>query len=1431
MAQRVTGNVRSDMANFQLRVARIPAILVQHSRSRVTTVPRRWLRSTRLRSAMLVLLACAATSAAGAQDAIPPELHGWEAWVLHDHPRHRCPWLVTGTPADEERICAWPGNLDLQVDARGSHFSQRWQVAADSWLPLPGNGEYWPEAVTLDGKPAPLVMRDGGPAVRVPPGTATVSGVLHWMRRPEVLPLASAISLIDLTIDGARIPAPQRTGAGVMLGAPAVARQDDHVELRVFRLLEDALPAILTTQLRLTVAGESRELRLSGVLPDGFVPTAIDGELAARLDPDDTLHVQARPGDFTLVIEARGPSPVNEVRLGARAAPWPAQEVWSFRAREQLRTASVEGVVPTDPAQADVPGEWRTLPAYHLDGQSRLHLVERTRGAPAQDGNTLQLQRTAWLDFSGKGYTLVDTLSGDMRRGWRLDMVAPYVLQSAWTTADDEVPLLITAGPATGLTGVELREPHINLQTLSQVRRVSARLPANGWHARFTQVSGQLIVGPGYRLLAALGPDSAPQAWLERWRLLDIFGVLLVAIVAWRLLGIRTALIALAALVLSDQESGAPTWLWLNILIALALLGAAPEGRLKRWAALYRWLAVAALVVALVPFAVTQARLALYPQLEALELLPPEAALSLPAPQANIEPERRALEVDQISHRFADLARQNAPAPPPPASLRLPIAKAVSGTAAQDVVVTAGRASAVEEMRYEPGALVQAGPGIPSWRYHVYPYRWSGPVEANATVRFIISPPWLTRLWRVLGVALSVLLLYELTRNALPNFPPGWRGGRVQTSALLALLAVAISTAAPRPAQAAQTPDPSLLSDLQARLLERPKCQPTCADISSAAVSLAGARLNLVLEVSALDSVGVPLPGAEPGWSPDLVQIDGVAAGGVYRDASGTRYVKLAAGHHVVRIEGPLGATEALSLGFRMPPRVIEVHAPGWDVAGVSERHLVSGALQLARRRVVVAVGGAGATRQEEFPPFVRVDRLFNLAHDWTIATTVSRVAPRSAAFTVSLPLLPNEAVTTPGLTARDGTVTLGLAVGEPAHEFSSSLPPSETLELVAPPQGARGERWRFNVAANWHVDFSGTPAVLPADGAPVWLFEYYPRPGEHLTLHATRPAATPGGTLAFDQVQLQSSVGERSRDSTLTLSYRSTQGGPQTLHLPAEAQVTRVLSDGEPNALRPEHGALSLTALPGSHTWTIDWQTPVGVRLMTHSPLVTLAAPASNLRLSLRVPEDRWVLYTFGRGVGPTILYWGELTLFIVLAGLIGRSRLTPLATREWLLLGAGLSTFSWGVFAVFLVFIAVFEWRARGVPRANGRRYNLLQAACALLAVMAIAAVVMAVPQGLLARPDMRITPDSYSGELAWFVDQTASELPSPAVLSVSLWWYKIAMLAWALWLSFALTRWIRWAWGVFARDGVWHRAPLAPLPAERATPGAPAPDASQA
>src|SRR5258708_29454445 len=70
-------------------------------------------------------------------------------------------------------------------------------------------------------------------------------------------------------------------------------------------------------------------------------------------------------------------------------------------------------------------------------------------------------------------------------------------------------------------------------------------------------------------------------------------------------------------------------------------------------------------------------------------------------------------------------------------------------------------------------------------------------------------------------------------------------------------------------------------------------------------------------------------------------------------------------------------------------------------------------------------------------------------------------------------------------------------------------------------------------------------------------------------------------------------------------------------------------------------------------------------------------------------------------------------------------------------------------------------------------------------------------------------------HAYELSWFNDQAPGVLPVPWVLSLSVWWYKTAMLLWALWLAFALVRWLPIAWKALAVGGLWRGASPATAP----------------
>jgi hypothetical protein len=103
---------------------------------------------------------------------------------------------------------------------------------------------------------------------------------------------------------------------------------------------------------------------------------------------------------------------------------------------------------------------------------------------------------------------------------------------------------------------------------------------------------------------------------------------------------------------------------------------------------------------------------------------------------------------------------------------------------------------------------------------------------------------------------------------------------------------------------------------------------------------------------------------------------------------------------------------------------------------------------------------------------------------------------------------------------------------------------------------------------------------------------------------------------------------------------------------------------------------------------------------------------------------------------------------------------------------------------------------------------KFNLVQVVIAGMTVIALSNVVMTLPAGLLGAPDMHVVGhNSYANVLNWFADGSDSVLPVAAVVSVPLLAYKALILAWALWLSFALLRWLPWVWKCFSRDGYWR------------------------
>ena len=167
-------------------------------------------------------------------------------------------------------------------------------------------------------------------------------------------------------------------------------------------------------------------------------------------------------------------------------------------------------------------------------------------------------------------------------------------------------------------------------------------------------------------------------------------------------------------------------------------------------------------------------------------------------------------------------------------------------------------------------------------------------------------------------------------------------------------------------------------------------------------------------------------------------------------------------------------------------------------------------------------------------------------------------------------------------------------------------------------------------------------------------------------------------------------------------------------------------------------------------------------------------------------------------------------------------------MSTVQWLLLVIGLTQINVLLALIVIAWLFVLALRERVGENLTPFAFNGLQVMLALLTVLALGLLFSAIENGLLGQPDMQVAGNGSSGhQLQWFQDRVSAAHPQAWVLSVSLWFYRGLMLAWALWLAFALLDWLRWGWQAFSSHGLWQAgAPRGVAAATVATPAVEAP-----
>ncbi len=1204
--------------------------------------------------------------------------------------------------------------------------------------------------------------------------------------------------LVDLQLNGRTVAAPNLDDQGRLWFKNTAAgdvQEENRLKLESFRLIDDQIPTRITIYLDLDVTGNAREITLGPFFsPAAFSPLALQSQVPARLETDGRLRLQVRPGRWHLTVTIRHNGPVAELSfIQPDDGFWPAAEVWAFVARTNLRIVEIEGVTAIDPQQTNLPGEWRQYPAYRLTAGESMLFKEIKRGDPQPAPDQLNLSRNLWLRFDGSGYTIQDQVTGRKSTGWRLEMNPPLTLGRVMVDGREQ---FITRRDDSAKTGVELREGNLRLTADSTYQGPIGTLPAVGWDHDFQQVRANLMLPPGWRLIHATGIDNAPGTWLNRWTLLDLFVVLIFTLAVAHLYTRTLAFIALLTLVLTWHEPQAPHWIWPVLLAGFALIKHLPAGNFLKAVKAGQILALLVLLIIAIPFGISQIRVGIYPQLEKpwqsmarLTGQPGTPSAAIPAATSGLEAEGAA-DIESFARRDKVTATKSEMASRALSSL--------SGEARSNAY------NSSQVAQYDPKMQLQTGPGLPIWQWNSIALSWSGPVRAGQRISLLLLGPGAN-----LGLAVArILLLIGLAMGLLGigyRKGSGWQLRPARQLFLFSLLALLI--ALPAPARAAAFPSPELLAELQSRLLEKDTCFPDCAGLERLDLDLAPTRLILDLTVSARIDTAVPLPGDARFWLPATILIDDQPASALLRTGN-TLWLQVPAGRHRIKLTGRLADQATVQLPLPLPPQHLKVSAQGWAVAGIRPDGSAEKQLQLTRIRDETDLQGKPALETGVLPPFLLVERTLLLGLVWKVETRVSRLSPPGAAVVLDLPLLPGESVITEGIRHRDGKVQLNLGAGQNTLTWESYLEPGGELVLHHAETEQWTEIWRVDVSPIFHLEYEGIPVILHQQGDR-WYPTWHPWPGEEVKLAISRPAGVPGRTLTIDKATLSFSPGRRASDTTLTLDLRSSQGGQHTIILPATAELQEVRIQGQLQPIRQEGRNLPLPITPGPQEIFLKWRQPAGIATLQKTPEVDLGAPSVNTHLDLTLPTSRWPLLVGGPRMGPAILFWSVLLIMILAAFGLARTGLTPLNFHQWLLLGIGMSQSN--IFGALLVvaWLIVMDRRGQVKAEMNHDHFNAMQSGLALLTLLALAALVGAVSRGLLGHPDMNIVGNgSNSTLLRWYQDSSPEKLPRAWLLSIPMYYYRLAMLAWALWLSFTLIGLVKWSWRQFSQPVLWYK-----------------------
>lgn len=1349
--------------------------------------------------ALKKILAVLLVFSGGATAQTPGTLEQWQAIAQQETGKTRV--------CDDTIVCQWPGHLILNTGTNGS-FTQSWTVLEKGWVALPGGTGTWPQHVRNNGNSIAVIENDGVPMVFLNSGQHQITGVFA-NSDVQSIAIPQQTAVWTWRHNNTIVWAPKKDTTLTRTGGMTEENSGNTLQTRVFKNWLDGPVPRVTVAVELNVSGRPREETLPSIIdPQRFVLMGVDSAWPVETLDNGGVRVQVGPGKNVAQLSFRC---VAQCDQGFTAGD--NTEYWVLTPVADYRQSSWSSSKNIDPQRLSPPVEWEGS-WIEVGAGETVSIKEVARGR-SQNSQSLNLERHVWWNLNTFGATVFDTISGEHPAQNSLKATAPFVVHSAKNMQTQQP---VPVGVVHSAGEIQWHAPELYLNTSGEMAAVPTHLPVGGWNQRFDTVKWVLHLPPGAEVFTTTRVDKSENTWTSRWRVEDVFLILVLMGLAW-VVGGKSLCAGVGALsVLAFHVNGFPGW-WLG-LVLLSGLGLQKISALavRPW---LKWISLAlsvCFILASAFFVFDRLNYALYPQtygeynhfiegaaspadvfhqladmwsvtIIVTGIIPLAALIGGVLILTKLSPttSRRGWKIFGgvtligfavvvflgayvafglgSSTIFEGEAGNSMEA-----GVYMNVDSAASPVAPAPMIE---KSKPAEDSNTNPIAV---GPSQPRWPvvWETVTLKWNSSVAPAHTFGVYVVPAWLSRLVAVLSALLCVFVAVVGVRKTWnwPMYNISWK----KTAAALTL---ALCSVGPVYAEDKIVEEPTAVSSVEPWWYTKIKTQTQqthelcseCTTISIARVSRSS-TLNITMEVHASTQsiVALPRAGGNEAVLQDVV-VNGKPSSAV-AEHNGVAHVLLNEGVHTVGLTFALRSGNGV-LNWPQKPQTVEVEGAGWS--GVTNTTLVADSLGWSS-------GETTEFKANHLSPFVRVKRVLKMNAQWEVQTTVERIAPDVGSFEVRVPLLPNEQPQT-SLDVDNAAVVATFGHSNSEVSWSSTLP--VTSEITWTPISSQWgeELWTVQADERWAIDVNG----LPSSASNSWNF--YPVGAEQMHLKVQQPKGRTGAVARVKHLNMEWSVTQRGRQAQLQFTTEANNGGEVILRIPEQWR----LSDTSTGMTLRSDNQVSFTVQPGEQHWRVAFVTDDGAALRSISPQFVFNIPVHNTIIMPKFGDDRrpnrWIVGLGGDGVRPVSMDVVYIVLAAFIGALIGLLPYSPLRPYQWSLLAVGLiHAHMFGLLIVSgLAFLAPHLWT----------RNTTWKVISGVVGAAVVVWLFFAILGSLGTPPELKLKSIGFG--LMWYHDVTAAGAPLPEaiVYSLPLGVYRGLMLVWSLWVVVFVLKTIKHIW----------------------------------